>query len=127
MHGCAISSALNHDFPVEPEHLEMLWPLVVAKYNQFVNLRSSKGVEGTVHVSVPGYLETTFKMENSYLTILPGAEGTADCRVEADPTHFFLVLIKMLSVPEAIDLGYIKTSGSNPFLFGRIMNAVDVP
>ncbi len=127
MHGCAISSALNHDFPVEPEHLPMLWPLVVAKFNQFVNLRASRGVEGTVHVSVPGYLETTFKMENSYLTILPGAEGTADCRVEADPTHFFLVLIKLLSVPEAIDLGYVKTSGSNPFLFGRIMNAVDVP
>ncbi|HEU4868880.1 MAG TPA: hypothetical protein VFV09_14300 [Actinomycetota bacterium] len=127
MHGCAISSALNHDFPVEPEHLPMLWPLVVAKFNQFVNLRASRGVEGTVHVSVPGYLETTFKMENSYLTILPGAEGTADCRVEADATHFFLVLIKLLSVPEAIDLGYVKTSGSNPFLFGRIMNAVDVP
>lgn len=127
MHGCAISSALNQDFPVRPEHLPMLWPLVTAKFNQFVNLRASRGVAGTAHVSVPGYLETTFRMEDSLLTILPGFQGTADCLVEADPTHFFLVIIKLLSVPEAIDLGYIKTSGANPFLFGRIMNAVDVP
>lgn len=127
MHGCAISSALNHDFPVKPEYLPMLWPLVVAKFNQFLNPSAARGVEGTVHVSVPGYLETTFKMENSQLTILPGADGVADCRVEAEPIHFFLVIIKLLSVPEAIDLGHMKTSGTNPFLFGRIMNAVDVP
>lgn len=127
MHGCAISSALSHDFPVEPEYLEMLWPLVVAKFNQFLNPSASRGVEGTVSVSVPGYLETTFRMENSQLTILPGAAEGADCSVVAEPIHFFLVLIKLLSVPEAIDLGHLKTSGSNPYLFGRIMNAVDVP
>ncbi len=127
MHGCAISSALNHDFPVQPEHLPMLWPLVTAKFNQFVNPSASRGVAGTVHVRVPGYLETTFRMQDSQLTILPGFQGAADCTVEAEPTHFFLVIIKLLSVPEAIDLGYIKTSGANPFLFGRIMNAVDVP
>ncbi|MEX0790191.1 MAG: hypothetical protein WD178_05380 [Actinomycetota bacterium] len=127
MHGCAISSALEHAFPFEAEHLPMLWPLVVDKFNQFVNPSSSRGVEGTVHVSVPGYLETTFRMENSQLTILPGFQGAADCKVEAEPTHFFLVIIKLLSVPEAVDLGYMKTSGANPFLFGRIMNAVDVP
>lgn len=127
MHGCAISSALNHDFPVQPEHLPMLWPLITAKFNQFVNPSASRGVSGTVHVSVPGYLETTFRMEDSQLTILPGFQGAADCRVEADPTHFFLVIIKLLSVSEAVDLGHIKTSGANPLLFGRIMNAVDVP
>ncbi|CAN5895327.1 hypothetical protein BH23ACT12_BH23ACT12_11250 [soil metagenome] len=127
MHGCAISSALNHDFPVQPEHLPMLWPLVTAKFHQFVNPSAGRGVAGTVHVSVPGYLETTLRMENSQLTILPGFQGAADCRVEADPTHLFLVIIKLLSVPEAIDLGFMKTSGANPFLFGRIMDAVDVP
>lgn len=127
MHGCAISSALNHDFPVQPEHLPMLWPLITAKFNQFVNPSAGRGVAGAVHVSVPGYLETTFRMEDSQLTILPGFQGAADCRVEAEPTHFFLVMIKLLSVPEAIDLGHIKTSGANPLLFGRIMNAVDVP
>src|SRR5687767_1551974 len=31
MHGCAISSGLNRDFPFEPEHLPMLWPLITAK------------------------------------------------------------------------------------------------
>ncbi|HEX2150338.1 MAG TPA: hypothetical protein VHI31_09235 [Actinomycetota bacterium] len=127
MHGCAIASGLNHDFPFEPEHLPLLWPLVTAKFNQFVNRSASRGVGGTVHINVPGYLETTFKMENSQLTITPGRAGNADCHVEAEPTHFFLVLIKLLSVPEAVELGHMKVSGSNPDLFNRIMNAVDVP
>jgi hypothetical protein len=127
MHGCAISSGLDKDFPFEPEHLPMLWPLITAKFNQFVNPSTSRGVEGTAHISVPGYLEATFTMHDGQLTIRPGLVGAADCRVEAEPTHFFLVLIKLLSVPEAIDLGHVKTSGANPFLFGRMMNAIDVP
>ncbi len=126
MHGCAISSALDHDFPFKPEHLPMLWPLVVAKFNQFVNPSASRGVSGTVHVNVPGHLQTEFRMENSQLSILP-VSGTADCLVEAEPTHFFLVLIKLLTVQEAVDLGQLKVSGANPRLFGRIMNAIDVP
>lgn len=127
MHGCAISSALNHDFPFKAEHLPMLWPLVVAKFDQFVNPSASRGVAGTVHVSVPGHLRAAFRMEDSRLAVLPVTSSSADCLVEAEPTHFFLVLIKLLTVQEAVDLGQIKISGSNPGLFGRIMHAVDVP
>lgn len=127
MHGCAISAGLNKDFPFEPEHLSLVWPLVVHAFPSFVNPNAARGVTGCVRVSVPGAFQAAFQMESSQLTVLPTPTGPVDCFVEAEPTHFFLATVKILTVAEAIELGQMKVSGPNPDLFARMMNAIDVP
>jgi hypothetical protein len=126
MHGCAIASGLVEDFPFKPSHLEMIWPLVIHAFPSFVNPSASQGVSGSAQMVV-GDFEAVFRMENGELSVLPGDTAPVDCVVEAEPTHFFLTLIKILTVQEAIELGYMKVSGTNPDLFGRIMNALDIP
>jgi hypothetical protein len=127
MHGCAISAGLNKDFPFEPHHLQMIWPLVVHAFPSFVNPNAARGVTGCVRVNVQGAFEGAFQIESSQLTVLPAPTGPVDCYVEAEATHFFLVMIKLLTVEEAVGLGHMKVSGSNPQLFSRMMHAVDVP
>ncbi|HEX2052295.1 MAG TPA: hypothetical protein VHJ78_01035 [Actinomycetota bacterium] len=127
MHGCAISSGLNKDFPFEPQHLQLVWPLIVHAFPSFVRADAARGVTGTVRVSAPGAFEGAFQMESSQLTVLPAPTGPVDCLVESEPTHLFLVMIKILTVQEAVDLGHMKVSGANPELFGRMMNAIEVP
>lgn len=127
MHGCAISSGLNKDFPFEPHHLELVWPLIVHAFPNFVNRNAARGVTGTVRISAPGAFEGAFQMESSNLTVLPAPTGPVDCTVEAEPTHLFLVMIKILTVGEAVELEQMKVSGSQPDLFARMMNAIEVP
>jgi hypothetical protein len=127
MHGCAISSGLNKDFPFEPHHLELVWPLIVHAFPSFVNPNAARGVTGTVRVSAPGAFEGAFQLESSQLTVLPAPTGPVDCVVESEPTHLFLVMIKILTVQEAVELGQMKVSGSNPELFARMMHAIEVP
>ncbi len=126
MHGCAISFGLVEHFPFKAEHLEMVWPLVQHAFPNWVNPSTSEGVTGSAQVVV-GDFEAVFRMENSELSVLPGDATPVDCVVEAEPTHFFFVLVKILTVQEAIDLGHMKVSGTDPDLFARIMNALDVP
>ena len=126
MHGCAIASGLVEDFPFKAAHLEMIWPLVIHAFPSFVNPSASEGVAGSAQIVV-GDFEAVFKMENGELSVLPGDAGPVDCVVVAEPTHFFLTLVQILTVPETIELGQMKVSGSNPDLFARIMNALDIP
>lgn len=127
MHGCAIASGLNQDFPVNPEHVFQVWPLVLHAFPSFVNPSAGRGLSGCVQVKVPGALEAAFYIENSQLSVLPPNARPADCVVTADAVHFFLVLVKILDVQEAVDLGHMTISGSDPGLFSRVMNAIDVP
>ncbi len=127
MHGCAISAGLNKDFPFKPEHLSLAWPLVVHAFPSFVNPSAASGVTGCVGINVQGAFDAAFQMESSQLMVLPAPNGPVDCFVEAEPTHFFLVMIKLLTVQEAIDLGHLTVSGANPDLFSRMMQAIDVP
>lgn len=127
MHGCAISAGLDKDFPFEPRHLELVWPLVIHAFPSFVNPDAARGVTGSARINVEGAFEGAFQMESSQLTVLPAPTGPVDCLVEAEPTHFFLVMIKILTVQEAVELGHMKVSGPNPDLFARMMHAIDVP
>lgn len=126
MHGCAIASGLVEDFPFRARHLEMIWPLVIHAFPSFVNPSASQGVSGSAQMVV-GDFQAVFRMENGELAVLPGDTAPVDCVVEAEPTHFFLTLVQILTVPETIELGHMKVSGANPGLFARIMNALDIP
>ncbi|MDQ4148477.1 MAG: DinB family protein [Actinomycetota bacterium] len=126
MHGCAISAALEHPFPTRPEHLPLVWPLILHALPNWVN-ESSKGISGCAQIEVGGVLGAAFEMEDSRLSILDAPTRPVDCYVEAEPIHFFLVMIKLLTVDEAVELGQMRVSGSDPGLFARIMNAIDVP
>lgn len=127
MHGCAISAGLNRDFPFRPGHLELVWPLLFAKLPSFVDPAVARGVSGRARVRVRGGFEAVFVMDGSDLELPSSTTGPVDCEVEAEPLHFFLVMIKLLSVNEAVQLGQMSVSGSDPELFSRIMNAIDVP
>jgi hypothetical protein len=127
MHGCAISSGLDRPFPVHPEHMPMVWPLMVHAFPNFVIENRIRGLSGTVHVDVKGVLEAVFEMDGSELRLVDSLTGQVDCHVEADPIHFFLVAMKLLTVEEAIELEQISVSGNNPGLFARMMDALDVP
>lgn len=127
MHGCAIASGLNQDFPVEPRHLIQVWPLILHAFPSFVDHGAAAGLKGCVQVRVPGALEFSFAIEDSQLSVLPPNSRPADCVVTAEAVHFFLVLVKILSVQEAVDLGHMQVSGADPGLFARLMNAIDVP
>ena len=127
MHGCAVAAGLEEEFPFEPEHLALTWPLLVHALPSFVNRNAARGVTGCVRIAVPGAFEGAMQMESSQLTVLPAPTGPVDCEVEAEATHFFLVMIKILTVEEAIELGQMKVSGHDPDLFARMMHAIDVP
>lgn len=127
MHGCAISSGLNHSFPFKPEHMPMVWPMVLNSFSGFVNKSACKGISGCVHLKVIGGFDSFFEMRNSELNVLDAPTGPVDCVVTAEPVHLFLTLIKMLSAAEGVELGELIVSGTDPGLFERIMNAVDVP
>jgi hypothetical protein len=127
MHGSAISAGLNRPFPARPEHMPMVWPLLVHAFPTFVTESSMRGLLGCVHVHVKGVLDAVFEMDGSRLVLLDAPTGSVDCYVEAEPVHYFLVMMKMLTVEEAVALEQISISGADPALFGRMMDAIDVP
>lgn len=127
MHGCAISSGLDRPFPAQAEHMPMIWPLLVHAFPNFVDEASMRGLSGCVHVNVKGVLEAVLEMDGSRLSLVDSPTRPVDCHVEADPIHFFLVMIKLLTVTEAVELEQISVSGSDPGLFARMMDAIDVP
>lgn len=67
------------------------------------------------------------RFENGEVTIDPGTGLPADCHIEVDALHFFLVMIKMLTVREAVDLGRLKISGPNPELGYKFTDFFFVP
>ncbi|MEX2586778.1 MAG: hypothetical protein WD602_02120 [Actinomycetota bacterium] len=127
MHACAISAGLNRDFPVHADHLPLVWPMAIHTLPNFVNATAMQGVSGCVRLSSAGGFEAIMEVQDGQLSILPAPTGEVDCYVEGDPVHLFLVLIKMLTADEAVDLGHLEVSGSQPELFARVMSALELP
>lgn len=127
MHGWAIAAGLEKEFPFQPAHLSLSWPLMVHALPGLVNANAARGATGCVHINVPGAFQAALQMESSQLSVLPAPIGPVECEVEAEATHFFLVMIKVLTVQEAIELGQMKVSGADPGLFARMMRAIEVP
>lgn len=125
MHGCAIAAGLNRDFLFEAKHFPLVWPMVAHTLPSFVN-SSVGGLAGCVQLRTEGF-ESVLEVADSRLKVLPAPAGGVDCCVDAEPVHLFLVLIKMLTVEEAVDLGQMKLSGTNPDLFASVMRALDIP
>lgn len=127
MHACAISAGLSRDFPVHAAHLPLVWPMLIHTLPDFVNAAAMQGVSGCIRLSSAGGFEATMQVQDGRLSILPAPAGEVDCYVEGDPVHVFLVLIKMLTADEAVELGHLEVSGKQPGLFARVMRALDLP
>lgn len=127
MHSCAISAGLNRDFPVEAAHLPLVWPMLIHTLPNFFDAGVAPGTSGCVRLSSEGGFEATLEVRDGQLSAPPAPTGDVDCYVEGDPVHLFLVLIKMLTVEEATDLGHLKVSGNQPGLFAQVMRALELP
>lgn len=127
IHGCAISAGLNRPFPVKPEHIPSVWPVLVHAFPSFLNESAARAISGSIHLRIEGAPDRVAEMDGSQLTLLEKAGGPVDCEVDAEPIHFFLVATKLMTVEEAVELGKITVSGRDPALFARMMNALDVP
>jgi hypothetical protein len=127
MHGSAISAGLNRPFPVQPHHIQMIWPYLVYSLPNFVVEGRIRELSGCVQVHVKGVQDVVLEMDGSRLTLLEAPTGTVDCVVEAEPVHLFLVMMKLFTVEEAVELEQMSISGTDPGLFARMMNAIDLP
>lgn len=128
MHGCAVSVALGKDFLFRPEHLAQIWPFIrYAFQGHLVESAIFENLAVCVHFSVTDAFDFGVRFENGVVTIDPGNGLPADCHIEVDALHFFLVMIKMLTVREAVDLGRLTVSGPNPELAFKFTDFFFVP
>jgi len=128
MHGCAVSAALSEDFVFRAEHMPHVWPFICYAFQgPLVDRDALEGVSARVKVSLTDAFDFAITFGNGEAALSLEAGGPADCQLEVDAVHFFLVLIKLLSVQEAVDLGKLTISGANPELGLRFMDFFYVP
>jgi SCP-2 sterol transfer family protein len=128
MHGCAVSAALNEDFVFRAEHMPHIWPFICYAFQgPLVDPEALEGVSACVKFSLTDAFDFAIVFRNGEAAIVPEAGLPADCHIEVDAVHFFLVLVKLLSVQEAVDLGRLAISGPKPDLGLRFMDFFYVP
>jgi hypothetical protein len=128
MHGVAVSAALDEDFVFRAEHMPLIWPFVCYAFQgPLVDPEAFAGVSACVEIGVRDAFDFAIVFRDGKATLSASAPGPVDCRIDADALHFFLVLIKVLTVQEAIDLGKFSISGPNPDLALRFMEFFYVP
>lgn len=128
MHGCAVSAALGKDFLFRAEHLAQIWPFVCYAFQgPLVESAAFAHQTACVQFNVTDAFDFGVRFENGEVTIDPGAGLPADCHIEVDALHFFLVMIKMLTVREAVDLGRLTISGPKPELAFKFTDFFFVP
>lgn len=128
MHGVALSAALKEDFVFRAEHMPLIWPFVCYAFQgPLVEPEANVQLSACIEIGVRDAFDFAITFRDGKATFSSSATDTADCRIDADALHLFLVLIKVLTVQEAIDLGKFSVSGPNPELALRFMDFFYVP
>lgn len=128
MHGCAVSAALNKQFPAGAGQLEPMWPFVRwCLEGPLVDRSAIKGISACVQVDVQGSFSFAFEIQNEQVRIVASPAMAVDCRMDAEPVHLFLVLIKMLTMAEAVALGKIAVYGDRPETGLNLMSFFHIP
>lgn len=128
MHGCAMSAALNEDFVFRAEHLPYVWPFLrYALEGPMIDPEALGDTSACVQVRVPDAFDFAISFSNREAKLLRSPPASVDCTIEVDAVHLFLILTKMLSVQEVIDLGRLTVSGPDPGLAVRFMDFFFIP
>ncbi|MGQ0678106.1 MAG: SCP2 sterol-binding domain-containing protein [Actinomycetota bacterium] len=128
MHGCAVTAALSRDFLFRPEYLAQAWPFFCYAFRgPLVQSAAFAGKNECVQFQIADAFDFALSFKDGGTSVDPVPSQPADCVIELDALHFFLIFIKLLSVREVVNLGRATISGADPDLAYRFMDYFYVP
>jgi uncharacterized protein (TIGR03083 family) len=127
MHGCAIADGLGAPYPFEPDHAAMVWPFLAHAIPLMLDRGAAGGLDATIELRVDNIVSRTLVFGGGKVTVGTTAPGPVDCSITADPLTFFLVIVKLVSVADAVRRGGLKISGPRPELGPMLPSFYEVP
>jgi uncharacterized protein (TIGR03083 family) len=127
MHGCAIADGVGAPYPFEPDLVPMVWPFLGHAIPLMVDRGAAGGLDATIELRSNHRFSRTLVFGGGKVTVGGTAPGPVDCSITADPLTLFLVIVKLVSVADAIDRGSLTISGPRPELGPMLPSFYEMP
>lgn len=114
MHGSAIATALNAPWPFEAEHLPLMWPFISHVLPRVTAHAEIAGVTACFELHFGDALIAAIMIDDGSVTTALTPSRPPDCIVSGDAQVLFLVMVKILTMRDAVDAGDLTLSGPKP-------------
>ena len=120
MHGSAIATAVGAPWPFDPEHVPMMWPFISYVMPRVVDPVQVAGVTACYELHFGDAFTCALMIDDGSVEPALQPSRPPDCIVSGDAHALFLVIVRVLTMKDAVDAGELRLSGPNPGL-GFIM------
>jgi hypothetical protein len=123
-HACPIAMALRRPLPVEPAHLELVFPF----FKEWVAGAGARpGLTACIEVRVRGGRTFAIQFENGEARVEDSPTRRVDCRVSAEAVAFYLLAAGVISQWGPIARGKLAAWGPKPWLALRLKSYLPNP
>jgi uncharacterized protein (TIGR03083 family) len=126
-HGSAIAIALRQAPLVQPHHVELMLPFIVATMPRLVDNAAVRDLNASFQLRVRGGSRFTVRFADGAATVSDRPEGPVDCTISADPASFFLLTAGLSSQWPLIARGKLRAWGRKPWLALRFLGFFAIP
>lgn len=116
VHGSDIARALNHPWPIDPGHVELIQQGLTPVLPGWLDTNRTGSHTGAYEVRLRGQGTHRFSFHDGRLTMNPPAAWRPDAVISADPATFLLLVYKRRSQWPAILTGRVTAWGRRPWL-----------
>lgn len=127
MHGAAIARAVGGPLPFQHQDLALMWPFIEHVIPDIYRSASAPDLAGTFEVAMTGGFRFFITVDGQSARAEDAPPGPVDCRVSGDSDWMFLVLIKVVSMREAVNQGKVRLDGPRADLGYRLMDPFNMP
>lgn len=127
MHGSAIATAVGAPWPFDPEHLPMMWPFIAYVMPKVVDPVELAGVTACYELQFGDAFTCALMIDDGEVVPALRPSRAPDCVVSGDAHTLLLVIVRVLTMKDAVDAGDLRLSGPNPGLGLRMADFFNIP
>ncbi|TMK50810.1 MAG: hypothetical protein E6G66_07040 [Actinobacteria bacterium] len=127
MHGSAIATAVGAPWPFDPEHVLLMWPFISYVLPKVCDVVQMAELAACFELRFGDVFTCALMVQNGTVEPALTPSRPPDCIVAGDAQSLFLVIVKVLTMQDAVDAGDITLSGPRPDLGLRLPDFFNIP
>jgi hypothetical protein len=127
MHGSAIATAVDAPWPFDAEHVPLMWPFIEHVVPRIMDPVRTAGLTACYQLVFGNVFSFALMLDAGSVTMALTPSRPPGCVIAGDAQTLFLVLVKVLTMKEAIDAGDLTISGPQPDLGPLLPDLFNMP
>jgi uncharacterized protein (TIGR03083 family) len=115
IHGLDLARSVPRPWPINPDDARLVIAAATALLPRYVDPEAARGITVGYDVRIRGGPRFGLQLTDGAATVVPGAVGSVDCHISADPVAFLVVAYGRGSLWPPIIRGKLTSWGRKPW------------